>query len=286
MAPKPSHSFIQKYKDCPLSCYLSYEIGLKAKEDVKSQHHLAYGSAGHESLAILYKEGFGAIQKAKEAFDKAYPYQLDEEDMAKTREHWPIVLDAYVKQYADDQKKWKIISTEEREEFDYAEDNGFVVKLDLVVENIEFGGIYGVDHKIVGGSKAYLSQDYWLGFDPNSQVTKYTAFIKQKYGDCSGFIINAIGMGNRSRAYKGEPAGFWHRFGRQMFNRNDTQLEIEQRDTRYWMDRIEESRRTNSWGMNTQGCRWCEFRPICGAGWTWPEDRELIEIQYDARRPK
>ena len=173
-------------------------------------------------------------------------------------------------------KKWRIVSVEERDEFDYGQEDAFSVKPDLILENIEFGGIYGLDHKTVGGSNATLSYDFWGRFDPNSQITKYVSFIKSKYGDCSGFYINAIGLGFRQRVYKGEPAGFWYRFERQMFNRNESQLEQEKLDTRYWINRIEQSKRDNEWGANTDSCKFCSYKTICAPGWILPSYPEFI----------
>jgi len=129
----------------------------------------------------------------------------------------------------------------------------------------------------VGGRNAYLSFEFWTQFSPNSQITKYTSHIFKKYGSCSGFYINAIGVGYRSRQYKGEPAGFWYKLERQMFNRNREQLKIEEKDTAYWISMIEKSKAENFYGMNTNSCKWCVYRQLCDPGWRWPEDRELIE---------
>jgi len=272
-----SNSYIQSYKACPLQCFLKYEVGLEKVVEEVGEHHLAYGRAMHEGLKHLYLQD--TLKSAQDAFLAAYPKQLDPEDKAKTREQGTQVLERYVKFWAEEDKKWRVLSVEEKETFDYVEE-GFTVKLDLVMENKAYGGIYGFDHKVVGGRRATLSFDFWNEFEPNSQITKYVSFIQSKHGECSGFYINALGMGFRSRAYKGEPAGFWTRFERQMFNRNQSQLDLEQRDTVYWITRIEDSKRTNLWGYNTSSCKFCHYRPICQAGWSWPEDQELITIQY------
>ena len=272
-----SNSYIQSYKTCPLQCYLKNEVSLKKIDEEATEHHLVYGRAMHVALKEIYLGG--TVEKAKELFKEGYPTQLDLEDKAKTQPNGLIALDEYVKRWKEEDTKWKVISVEEKETFDYVED-GFTVVLDLVMENRAYGGIYGFDHKIVGKSKATLSADFWNQFDPNSQVTKYVSFIKSKYGDCSGFYINAIGMRWLEKKYKDSPAGFNIRFGRQMFNRNQAQLDIEHKDTEYWIQRIEQSKQDKLWGMNTESCRWCEYRSICAAGWTYEADKELIEINY------
>lgn len=273
-----SNSYIQQYKSCPLSCFYKYEAKLKKIDDEASEHHLVYGRAMHAALRLIYLGD--SVQSAKTAFLEQYVKQLDTLDNAKTRENGVIVLDAYMNTYIDDMGKWKVVSCEEKEHFEYGGEDSFTVILDLVMENRAYGGIYGFDHKIVGGKKANLSEDFWYQFEPNSQVNKYCSFIKSKYGDCSGFYINAIGMGYRSRMYKGEPAGFHFRFRRNMFNPTVEQLERENSDTKYWIERIEHSKATSCFGMNTEACRWCEYRTICKSGWKWPEDKELIEITY------
>jgi len=274
---KYSNSYIASYKSCPLQCFLQYEVGLEKIEDGVSEHHLVYGKAMHEALKLIYLGD--TLEAAKTVFLKGYPKQLDELDKAKTQANGLLVLEMYVKQWQVDDKKWKVISVEEKDSFDYA-DTGFTVVLDLVVENKEYGGIYGIDHKIVGGKKATLGLDFWNQFELDSQITKYTSYIKSKYGDCSGFYINVIGIRWLDRKYKASPAGLNVRFGRMMFNRNIDQLAIEQADTEYWINRIEKDRQNGFWGMNTGSCKFCQYREICKAGWRYPEDKELIEITY------
>lgn len=280
---KYSNSYIQSYKTCPLQCYLRYEVGLKKIEDEAAEHHVNWGAAIHEGLKHIYLGD--NLESSIDSFKSFYPTQLDPNDHAKTQENGVKVLEGYVKRWsAEDRSKWRIVSIEERESFDYGQEDAFSVKPDLIMENIQFGGIYGLDHKTVGGKNANLSYDFWARFDPNSQITKYVSFIKSKYGDCSGFYINAIGVGFRQRAYKGEPAGFWMRFERQMFNRNESQLDVEKSDTSYWIDRIEHSRQTNQWGQNTDSCKYCSFKSLCAPGWRWKEDskgdNELILINF------
>jgi len=276
-----SHSYIQAFKKCPLACQLKYEVGLKKLDNEASEHHLVYGAAMHRGLKHIYLGD--TLENSIDQFKLGYPRQLDETDTSKTIANGVLALNGYVKHWALEDKKWKVITCEVKDTFEYLDDP-FTVVLDLVVENREFGGIYGVDHKIVGGKRAYLSADFWGDFNPNSQVTKYYSFITSKYGDCSGFYINAIGMGYRSRAYKGEPAGPWQRYGRMMFNRDAAQMDIERKDTETWIERIDLAKSNGRWGMNTDSCKYCEFKEICQAGWAWPDDADNITIQYGVNK--
>lgn len=277
-----SHSELQKYKDCPLAYRYDYILRLQKIEDGQSEHHIRYGSAMHVALAHLYRGG--TVQEAKKLFLENYPNQLDPEDNAKTQNNGITIIEKYAEtKLSEDLSKWKILSIEQKEEFLYS--GPFVVVLDMVAENKDYGGIYGFDHKIVGGKKATLSYDFWTQFNPNGQITKYTSFIKERFGDCSGFYINAIGVGFRKRAYKGEPAGFWYRFERQMFNRNNSQIELDKKNTAYWIERIKEDRERGFFGANDGNCKYCHYRTICESGWTWEDDEVLIKIQYEQKAP-
>lgn len=275
-----SESMLNKFKQCPRAAQFSYDIRLEKEKEDKDDHHLDYGSAGHESLAILYKGG--TLVEAKQAFTKKYPKQLDEEDEAKTEDNWFNLLDWYSKgPFLDDMQRYKILSTELYDKFEFAGEEGFVVKLDLVIEDRRDGGIYGLDHKITGGKKVYLNQMFWNQFNPNSQITKYISNIKAKYGHCAGFFVNAFGMGFREKKNReGDPAGTWFKHQRMEFNRTPDQLAEEERDTQFWIEKVEQSKLSGYWAKNTQSCMFCEFRPLCVAGYTWPDDQELITITY------
>lgn len=219
--------------------------------------------AGWESLYLD-----GDVAKAKALIHQWYPTQLDPNDFAKTAANGCFTLDCYIKQYGWD-KQWRIIANEA---MDHTEDN-YAVKLDLVVEDAQTGDILGVDHKFSG---SYLDYKFFNKFNPNSQVTQYYRYIKEKYGRCDGFVINAVGMRYRQRAYKGEPAGFWCAFERQVLSRTQQQIDQDQESKQYWIDAIELAKSTGIYGMNTDACWRCEYQPICASGWTWNEDQELI----------
>lgn len=277
-----SNSQLQSYKDCPLQYHFYWELGLRQRDDEAADHHLRYGDAFHQGLAVLYGSEHpyysmsdfdlsGLIQQAQRKFLDAYPVQLDLRDQAKTRANGVKALLDYACRWRADDKSWKVLEVETRS------DDPWSVKPDMVVENVEQGGIYLVDHKTTG---AYLNYQYWGQFQPNSQITHYLDYARSKYGPIDGFIINAIGFRFRERAYKGEPAGFWSNFERQVFNRNDFQIEHERQSRQSWIEDLERSRANGFWRTNTRACRFCSYRSICAPGWDWETDRELIEIQF------
>lgn len=266
--PRYSNSYIDSFRRCPLQCRYKYDLHLQSRE--ADDHHLRFGKAGHASLEVIYRDG--DLEKAREAFKPLYPTQIDTSDLAKTPDNWMYTLGKYVENYGWD-KQWKVIAVEA---MDHTEDD-YAVKLDLVVEDLHSGDLLGVDHKITG---RYLNSDFWNDFNPNSQVTHYIRYIKEKYGRCDGFLINAIGMRYRQRAYKGEPAGFWCAFERQTFNRTPQQIAQEQESKAYWIDRIEDAKAKGVWGLNTSSCRFCSYRQLCAAGWDWENDSDLILTSF------
>ena len=277
-----SHSYISKYQECPLSCQYKYELRLRKREEGAGEHHLVFSRAYHEALAELYHGDYynqtatslaACVNRARDLLLQGYPRQLKEDDLAKTSENGIKSLFAYVQRWKDEDRRWKVL---EVETLDHQED-GFVVKLDLVVQDLNTDQIFGMDHKVTG---AYLNYDYWSKFEPNSQIVEYVRYVKEKFGYCDGFIVNAISLRYLQRASKNGPAGPWFNFERQTFNVNGRQMEADLQSRRYWTERIEQSKASGLWGMNTSQCKFCEYRDLCKAGWFYPDDAELIDINY------
>lgn len=279
---KPSISTIQSYKNCPKQYHLRHVIGLAKIEDESADHHLVFGSAMHSAMEVIYRAkmqgerrvSVGTVKRAKDAFLAAYPKQLDPNDNAKTQETGCFAIESYVRHYGlEDERRWRVLAVESPEMYD----GNFITHLDMVAEDVEHGGIYGFDFK---HTKRPFTYDFWNRFEPNSQIARYVDFINAKYGACDGFYIRATQFGYRSRAYKGQPAGFYVNHEQQMFNVNADKVRQERESTARWMELIEQTERDDRWPMNTDSCQWCAYRPICLAGWEWPEDAELIESSY------
>jgi len=300
-----SNSYLQRYRDCPLACFYHNEIKLRKREEGAELHHMAYSRAFHEGLRHLY--GGDTLQAAQQAFLSTYPQQLDDSDQAKTRHNGVVALAQYASRWHEEDKRYKVLSVEAMDN----QEDGFVVKLDLVLQEIATEQIYGMDHKVTG---RYLNYDYWAGFEPNSQMVEYVRYVRERHGFCDGFIINAISLrwqaekdrrggfngqwldpGNAeangysmrerrfSKYHKREMVACWglrSSFERQTFNVNDRQMEADLVSRYYWTERVEQSKATGRWGMNTSQCKFCEYRDLCKAGWFYPEDEELIDIGY------
>lgn len=272
MSKRYSNSYLVQHQKCPLSAHLQHDLHLAARGG--SSHHLAFGAACHDAWYTLYTEN--DIKKAQATLRARYPKQIDLEDLGKTADNGCFAIECYVKEYNWD-KQWKILSLEE---MDAGEDN-YVVKLDMVVEDIRTGDILGLDHKFTG---SYLNADFFNQFNPNSQVTQYYKYIIEKYGRCDGFIIDAVSLRHRSRAstYQGvkQAAGPWVAMERLVLNRTEQQIEqdtISRDDT---ITDIERCRALGRYRMHTSSCRFCAYRSICAAGWDASHDMELILQNY------
>ena len=254
------NSQLQTYKNCPEQYRLKYIEQLRKREEGVDEHDKNFGKAIHSGLEAYYK-GQG-LEASVNRFKESYPNQLSQEDLSKTQANGEVLLKAYFGHYLEEDKKWTIKAVEVADTFEMAPGVPFTVKIDLVVE--QQGCIYFVDHKTTG--KAF-NWTYWGQFEPNSQITAYTAYCQSKFGECSGGIINGLQLGFRQRAYKGEAARFHYSFQRQLFNRNRQQIEAWKQDTLWWIKQIngikEATNHIGSWRKNEGQCRFCSYKEIC-----------------------
>lgn len=291
-----SYSQISTYQACPVLYKFRYVDHLAVIGE--SEHDLRFGKAWDCALNALYA-GAG-IKSAMKAFSDSYP-----------REEYPVALpywssgksfmsgldgiDEYAKHYEQEDENWEVVSIQSRDRAETDDGDSRTVVLDLVVRDRRDGLIYGVDHKSSG---KYLNSDYFLAFDPHSQIRQYVDHLQKKYGECGGFYINAASFRNRSKAYtprqgpdKGVqlPAGDWRDFKRMVFNPNQEAVQAERANFTGWVRKIESDRAAGSWGYNTNHCKRgpiiCPFHKICSSGWTWPRDAQLIESHYQQRCP-
>ena len=271
------NSQLQTYKDCPERYRLKYVLGLSKREEEKEEHSRNFGKAIHAALERRYKGA--SWDEIKGAFTQNYPEQLDVRDLARTQENGITLLEAYINHYQAEDKTIKILAVEVADTFMLPNGLLFMVKIDLIIE--KQGLILFMDHKTTGKS---LNWTYWEQFEPNSQITAYSAYCLDKYKECSGGISNAMRFGYRQRMYKGEPAGFYWDFQRQVFSRNHTQIKAWVKDTMGWIDKIEKSKAggiDEPWSKNEGQCLYCSYKPVCiGCG-----DAQIIDNYYEKGDP-
>jgi len=296
------HSELQSYMDCQQKYHLKFNEQLSKIEEGVESYPSVYGQAIHAGLAAYYK-GQG-IEEAKKVFLQHYANPLHEENIY-THESGVFLLANYEKWAKANDTEWKVLQVEVADEFTF---NGvaWTVKIDLIVESPS--GIWVVDHKTTGR----LNQWFWPRFDMSGQMTGYCEYVKQKYGECSGFWINGIGLGYAKRAVCGDPdspeemaeaerymmqelkyskyygkemvfsSGFHYRFERQNFSRLPQQTEAWKEDTQRWITKLKASQQFNSWPRNTSMCNWCEFKEICMAA----GDAQIKELMYEKKDPR
>lgn len=291
-----SYSQISTYQSCPLLYKFKYVDHLAVIGE--SEHDLRFGKAWDCALNVLY--GRGTVFNAQNAFVQSYPRHeypaaLPYWSPGKSFQSGLDAVEEYAERYQEEDQYWEVVSIQSRDKATTDDGDSRTVVLDLVVKDRRDGLIYGVDNKTTG---KYLDSDFWLQFDPHSQIRQYVDHLQRKYGECGGFYINAASFRHRSKAYtprKGPdkgvqlPAGDWRDFKRMVFNPNQEAIQAERDNFSNWVRKIEGDREAGSWGYNTQYCKRgpiiCPFHKICSSGWSWPRDRELIEHHYQERCP-
>src|SRR3990167_5464890 len=261
---------LSTFQCCPERFRLRYVASLRKIKEDAYEAPTKFGQALHIALAEYYKGH--TIQEAQEAFLVAYPEAIDPMDLARTPPHGVITLGQYADYYALQDQQWKIQAVEITDKVELAPGVEWEVKLDLIVETQ--GGIWGVDHKST--SKPFTEQ-YWRQYEPNSQLSGYTYYLQQQYGQCSGMIINGIQVGYRKRAYKGEEAGFHCSFQRQIFNRTPRQLEDWREYTLLSLARLEATKQSGAWEKNETQCVFCEYNELCRSC----NDDQISELLYE-----
>lgn len=289
-----SYSQISTYASCPTLYKFRYEDSLVNLSE--SEHDLRFGKAWDAAMNAWYEQG--NIGLAQEAFANRYPRSdypatLPLWSQGKTFQSGLDGIAEYVETWREDDQWWEVVSVQSRDKYETDDGDSRTVVLDLVVRDKRDGLIYGADNK---STSKYLNSDYWLQFDPHSQIRQYVDHLQRKYGECGGFYINAASFRTRVKAYtprtgpdKGVqlPAGDWRDFKRMCFNPNADAVHMERTNFTSWVRKIEQDRESGVWGYNTDHCKRgpiiCPYHRICSAGYQWPRDRELIESYYRQR---
>jgi hypothetical protein len=261
----------QAFNNCPYKYRLTKE-GLKKQKDARSEHHKLWGQAIHSALEAHYKGlPFPAVEKA---FRDVYPVNLDEADGAKTVENGVEVLRQYASFYAEQDKIWEVLGTEVEGTTDIGdEEHG--LHIDLIARHKQTGEIYFWDHKTSGKEPGVL---YWKNYELSAQVTRYTVWVKEKFGACAGCYINNIALKHLLRKNKyGEGPGLVVRFERQLFNRTPQQIDFWRESDEGWMKMIEFCQKENVWPRSFGSlCAYCEFYDLCLAS----GDEQIKELLY------
>lgn len=289
-----SYSQISTYASCPTLYKFRYEDQLVQISE--SEHDLRFGRAWDMAMNAHYS-GQGIVH-AKSAFIESYPESeyptvLPSWSTGKSFQSGLDGIQEYIERWQEDDQWWEVVSVQSRDKHDTDDGDARTVVLDLVIRDKRDGLIYGVDNKSTG---KYLDKDFWLQFDPHSQIRQYVDHLQGKYGEVGGFYVNAASFKHRTKAYtprtgpdKGIqlPAGDWRNFARMCFNPNSEAIQAERDNFTSWVRKIELDRKAGMWGYNTNYCKRgpiiCPYYQICSSGYQWPRDRELIDSHYRQR---
>lgn len=264
----------EKFNNCPYAYQLAIVEGLTKIEDGSSANDKNWGAGIHAGLEAYYqKKGWDEVKKA---FLAVYPTSLSPDDQAKSVENGIKCLEMYINYYMNQDKMWEVLATEEKGVIGFGGED-HELHIDLIARNRQSSEIYFWDHKTANKTP---SPTYWKGYELSGQLTRYTVYVQEKYGECAGAYINNIAVGHRLRMYKGEPAGFWAKFERQLFNRTKAQIEDWKRSDENWMKLIEFCKKENVWPKSLgKLCGWCDFYELCLAS----GDPQIKELMYETK---
>lgn len=249
---KIDYSQISCFQSCHRKFANKYiECLRKIKYDFRNID-LEFGKTIHKCLEEYYKGKSWA-----EIILSIAEFQDLETEKVKTRANLLRLMEQYIPYYSGQDKAWQVLGTEINDTFKI-QDMEYTVKIDLIIKENE--NVYVVDHKT---TKTNRKSTYFQQFEPNTQVTGYTAYCQSKYGQCSGFIPNVMFVGFRERKYKGEEAGFHCEFERAIINRYPQQIEDFKVNVMDVVKQIEDCRIKNYWAKTEGNCMYCEFKELC-----------------------
>ena len=258
------YSQLQCFIECPRRYYNRYKVCLKKITEDEREIDMNFGKAIHKGLEAYYK-GSGKDEALK-VFNEGFTPLAG--DKVRTPTHGVALLSAYITYYSGltnelgDTHLTTLSSVEgvpavEIKDSYHIGNIEYIVKIDRIVKSN--AGNWVQDHKCTMKSLYTFSNK----FTPNMQVSGYVDYVIRKYGQCSGFIPNVLWFGFRTRAYKGEPAGFHYQFQRDIINRTKEQIDDFEQNVIYWTDKLQQAEQDNYWGKNESQCGRCSYRELC-----------------------
>ncbi len=263
--------------DCPQKYYIKFILGLQKASVDTTNIDIRFGQTVHSGLELFYKE------KSKEDITKTFDDFIDVEgEESKTKANGIELLNAYIEHYKNKDKDMQILDVETKDSYSI-DDITYIVKVDTIIKLND--NIYVLEHKTAKN----IAYNYFDKFSPNMQMTGYTEYVRQKYGQCSGILLNVLQSANRKRAYKGEPAGFHCKFQREIVNRNPQQLDDFKENIKKIAKFLEVCKLHNSWFKNENSChkfRGCQYKELCLTSKGINIDEQIADTLYVKHDPK
>jgi len=269
---------LQTYITCPMKYYLKFVLGLKKRVLDERDIDLRFGQAVHKCLELHYKNPGAGLLPTKPFND----FVDLEGEKHKTKANGIELIRQYGEHYQKDLLEMEILGVELNDSI-LIGDLRYLVKIDTVVRLRD--NIYILEHKTC----KKMAYNYFNQFSPNMQVSGYSLYVKEKFGQCSGCIVNVLQSGWRERAYRGEPAGFYAKFQREIVNRTKEQLEDFKENIGLWKWKLQTARQTSRWGKNEGAChqyRGCLYSEICMTSQGIELDEEIVDNFYKNVNPR
>lgn len=264
---------IQCYQSCPRQFFYEYLLGWRS---ARPNNHLFFGAAVHKALEHIILGGYrvDVVMEALEIFNREYrdvfPESTDSTFAPKTPGRFFDLLILYLKEYADDLTKYKVYKTEIGGTVHLSEKHVLAFKMDTILQNLETGKWFSLEHKTKGGN--YIGDSYAIDFEMGIQLGTYTHVLNCLFppDDVEGVIINCMCFKKTK-----QPDYILKRFPIPLSN---SQMYIWLENTKRWMDEIQENVNQLSlvtpdheimtcFPMNGRSCsnwgRTCIYQPLC-----------------------
>lgn len=269
-------SQLQLYIQCPAKFKNTYIDCLKKIKYDDREINMDFGNCGHLGLEYLYKKK--SMEEAKKVFRDNF-VGLDGNKIF-TPANGELLIEAYWNYWKNpindlSDTNFTDISIEAvNTTIKLTDDIEWIVKIDRIAQNR--AGIWCIDHKFTTRNLQYFFNDFYL----NMAVSGYCYYVKETYGQCSGFIPDVISIGYRQKAYRGEPSGFHYNFVRDIINRSNEELVNWKENTIRWCYKLMNEKEYLRCEVGYQ-CAKCQFKELCISG----NDISVKETLYGSCNP-
>jgi len=275
-------SKIASYMRCPRMFLFNYVLGWQQR---RPNHHLSFGSAWHSGLEHAWKQYpelteqtmVDAMNVFSSEFDKLTNIDDAPYWKAKTKDNGRLALAEYATKYlVHDFHNYKPLLVEKSGQIPISTElNLLAVKIDLIVQSLEDGKIYVIEHKTAGQKPVDI-------YDTRLQIIGYYHALNSAYGpeNVGGVIVDVAIFykpGTPASAKRQAETGTSNGFERYKVTKDGTAMLDGLRTINKWMSEInlayEKLRETGdpTWFPKcSESCysygSVCPFYPICSTG--------------------
>ena len=276
------NSQLQTYIHCPRLYRNKYIQALRRIQTDEGMQSRGFGQVMHKALALYHTQGKG-YDSAIECIKKEIVSMPDE--TTRTVDNALFLLDKYIAWEKLNIPNAENLALEIKGSFNIG-DIEYIVKIDRVIKLN--GNIYALDYK----TTTNFTRTFFKQFKINMQVDGYCYWVKEHFGQCSGFIPMALMMGYVKKAKLFEPdnveateyantelkystyhkqdmvyaSGFHCRFDYDIVNRTKENLDDFKNNVSIWCHRLDGDMITSEFPKNTKHCSsyyGCEFMDLC-----------------------